>query len=946
MKIVCPQQISLDGEWDFFYSPHAFNPHTGTLPSADEFSGRMVIPGYWDDHYELYGAEDFFGWTARFNPDYRKHFFPMAQSLTPHASSSFLIGTGFYRCGVSVPEEFSGGSAVLHVGPAMWGCSVFCNGVLAGSVTGYSVGSSYELGALLKSGESNEIVIAVCNVHDDGGAFHRLDGSHGGEAFGCRPGQHRGLAAQGYQSERGGIGGGVTLYFASSLAISDWFVSSESGECLNWHVTLGGLDSDFAGCSIAWKLYGADGKLMDGGRTACTGMETEFSSGVMPAKWSDREPVLCRFEVELLDAAGNLLDRREMLWAPRTLECRGTDVFVNGSSTYFRGVTEHCYFAESCNPHFDREKYLRDLGVLKAAGFNFIRCHTWCPPEPFYEACDRLGIYVQTELPSVWSFPEAEAVIRMIRRHPCAVILCEGNEKYFDDGGIDRLRRLAALMRRLAPGMLFNPQEAIRGVEYGFTPDQQITEEPFPHDAGRLAAIAEFSDLYGGLSNGFFSYGHYEFPGVEEMERQLSVYRKPCLSHEIGILGGYLDFSVEPRYEGTFIGTDLFRAARDNMKRSGVWENARKYYELNCRFISSLRKQLVENIRSCPSITGYDYLGGIDTHWHFSGYPCGVFNEFYEEKYGESISDVAVYNGESILINGLGRRRNFQCGDTFDMAVKCSHYGASAMPASVLKWRAVDDAGAEFAAGEIPCGELAPGAVAVLGNVTFAIPQWCSGGHFRVLAEYRNLANGWDFWAFPLPPENAAYGDNVAVVQRLTPELVREISGGRAVMLTDNFPGVTTDENFGTHTSGRAWGHAGLRIMEHPVWKRFPSAEYGDWQFYSLMQRSHAMVTDRDMPGYAPLLELIPSFKLVTRKSGLAEYRVGAGRLLICGMNLDAPDPAARWLKHVLLEYLASGQWHDGAPEWKAEELLTRISGGGFKRRREKKIDAGGRIVE
>ena len=46
--------------------------------------------------------------------------------------------------------------------------------------------------------------------------------------------------------------------------------------------------------------------------------------------------------------------------------------------------------------------------------------------------------------------------------------------------------------------------------------------------------------------------------------------------------------------------------------------------------------------------------------------------------------------------------------------------------------------------------------------------------------------------------------------------------------------------------------------MEHPVWKRFPSAEYGDWQFYSLMQRSHAMVTDRDMPVYAPLLELIP----------------------------------------------------------------------------------------
>ena len=89
--------FSLDGKWDFYYSPQKFDPEKDHLPEKELFTGKMVTPGYWDDHYELFGEEDYFGLTARFNPDYRKPYFPMARSLCPHAASSFLIGSGFYR---------------------------------------------------------------------------------------------------------------------------------------------------------------------------------------------------------------------------------------------------------------------------------------------------------------------------------------------------------------------------------------------------------------------------------------------------------------------------------------------------------------------------------------------------------------------------------------------------------------------------------------------------------------------------------------------------------------------------------------------------------------------------------------------------------------------------------------------------------------------------------
>ena len=129
----------------------------------------MVTPGYWDDHYELFDEEDFFGLTARFNPDYRKPHFPMGRSLTPHASSSFLIGSGFYRKRFFVAEKFR--CATLTVGPAMWGCCVYCNGNFAGQTTGYSTASTCHLEDFLKSGENELIIFEVEGLRENRAEF-------------------------------------------------------------------------------------------------------------------------------------------------------------------------------------------------------------------------------------------------------------------------------------------------------------------------------------------------------------------------------------------------------------------------------------------------------------------------------------------------------------------------------------------------------------------------------------------------------------------------------------------------------------------------------------------------------------------------------------------------------------------------------------------------------
>ncbi len=928
--------LSLDGTWDFYYSPQPFIAGESNLPDEKLLTGKMVTPGYWDDHYELFDEEDFFGLTARFNPDYRKPHFPMGATLTPHAASSFLIGTGFYRK-VIRPKLPANPKAIFTIGPAVWGCVLYCNRVLAGSFTGYSTATDFDISNFLKPNEENEILLVVCNFHDDGGAYHRIDESHDGQAVGARPGQHRGLAVQGYQSERGGIACGVSLKITSKACISDWFVSCEEARP-NWHVeTKGG-----AGCQLAWRVLDGS-ETIDAGTISLTEDNVDFFSAVLPTPWSDDSPKLYTLELSLKEGETEL-DFTSRKWGWRGLAITDKRILVNGIPRYFCGVTEHCYFPETTNPHWDKAKYLHDLSVLRRANFNFIRCHTWCPPEAFYDACDELGIYVQTELPVVWSFPEAEAIIRQIRRYPCAVLLCEGNEKIIDEPAIARLEKLVEMLHKMAPGILFNPQEAMRGIEYEFKPEQKLLHDPVTYDPQRLAAVREFSDAFGCLG-GCFSYNHDQFPGAEVIDRQRAIYGRPCLSHETGILGGYLDFSLEARYRGTFIGTDMFEAARDNMRRHGVYQYAHKYYKNNCRFIASVRKQLFENIRSCDSITGYDFLGGIDTHWHLIGYPCGIFNEFYEEKYGETIADVRKYNAPSVLLCSVGKYRNRTAGTRFTETIFLSHFGTERIWQGTLHWCFTQGSGKVIAEDTCTFENIELGTIARLATLDFLLPEITESccATLYATAEFNGqvVDNKWKIWLFPKADDSIPVG--VRIADSLTQDALDFVARGGALLLTGGFPAATERETFRTHTSGRSLGHAGTVFHAHPIWNRFANSGFADWQFFPMMDGCTSLVNDAEMPPFSPILELIPSFKLVRRKSLLSEFVVGQGRLMVCGLKLNADDPAAAYMKHLLLDYLGRRSFAS-APEWKPEQLAKRL-GMTITERERKAIDAGGRPI-
>jgi hypothetical protein len=656
-----PYVIDWNGEWAFTYKPVLGESADPTRPVPEEFTGLMAVPGYWDDHLERLKKTAFWP-NAKFNPDYRPIDFSEGYyeesahvDAMPDASLPYLTGVGWYRRVFPCPGTWQDACVTLEIGGVSQEAWVWLNGTLLGHHRGHSTPFEFRLDPGLNIGEENELIIAVANMRKD--------------RLGC--------ALRGYKGCSGGIYRSVRLRITGPARIVQWHVHPiADNRRLIWRLD---LDGDRQGGDlIRWRVQDTDPKhaLGEGAVPVwekCVTWETDTFG--MEA-WSDHTPRLYEIEVALY-RKNKVFDVRHKSFGLRRLTSHGTGLRLNGRPVFLRGVTEHCYFPLTCTPPAEVNTYREMLCRVKALGFNWVRFHTWVPSREYMQAADEEGMLIQVEAPVGFGESEWLDILRVCRSHPSVVIYCGGNEELLDEKRIEFLRRMAALCRQEAPDALFNPQEALRGVEYGWQDadlGEDVTIDPFHHNASRLEALKAFSDAFGQYAWGEFSYESFR-GDWQRVQGRMRVYEKPCLAHEIGILGTYLDLDLERRYVGTRIGTDLYASARREIETAGLSDRAATYYRNSCAWARLLRKQVIENVRKCGAYAGYDFLGGVDQHYHQSGYSAGIMNEFYELKPGESAETIEKYNGESVLLLDCTTERNLRAREPFDVALFASLYG-------------------------------------------------------------------------------------------------------------------------------------------------------------------------------------------------------------------------------------------------------------------------------
>ena len=951
--VKAPQDVSLNGRWQFAYAREF--PADGAAqpapPGGSSFAAEIDVPGFWDDQIEAMKAAPWWP-SARFGSD----------AAQPQRKLPFLEGVGWHRRSLTIPAEWRGRTVTLTVGGARTDCYLFVNGSMAGFHLANLTPFEFDLRERLRYGETNEIILAISNV--------------GGVQAPPRLG---GISFEGYQGYATGFFSGLDLHVSGGPGRieSVYLHPVRDFSAISWWVDLKGIAGrKDARTQLQWRIRSPEGQIVKQGFVPVPGLGADgrqHAEWEIPAEglkaWSTWEPHLYSVEVTWEDMRGQVWDRRVQPAGFRALVSKDKRLLLNGRPILLRGVTDCYYWPPNVNPPISVEFYRKMIRRLKEVGYNHIRFHTWIPPREYMQAADELGMLLQIEPArgtayrlslDTWkeSMEPWKEMVRGSRIHPSVVIYCGGNEAMMSPGLVAFLEQQYAEAKKLDPSSLVLPMESLRGIEYSDWVTKDLAAvpdgdpDPSTFHARLFKRIAQSADLLAAYTWGDLSYKNLLAPDWRILEARFTAYPHAVLAHELGIIGGYLDLSLESRYTGRTPSTP-YRVVRETLAAAKRLDMAPRYYQNSTRWQSMARKYLMENARKCESLKGYDHLAGWDTHWNLVNYGGGTLNEFFELKHGDTAEKVRQYNGESVVLLDNQRRYRFRTDERFAAPVLVSLYGGKPLREGSLHWQVAD--GHRLVLQGDQKGLSAPdGAVSSLGEVSFDWPALDAARKLTLSVTVKDavydLANQWDFWVFPSRPvpRIAASADEESlqklagryagvvsigsnpdlrtrVVSKLTTEHVHHLAGGGDVVFlgTDPFP--AADTTFQIGMAGRRHMDLATVVNQHPIFAYLPHEGYCDWQFESLLEKGRAVLFNEKLPiPFNPILEVVGFHNEPVLKATIWELQVGRGKLLVASSHFDLKDPAGVALLDGILVYVTGTQF---APQTKVttKELLSLI---------------------
>lgn len=155
--------------------------------------------------------------------------------------------------------------------------------------------------------------------------------------------------------------------------------------------------------------------------------------------WHPDHPKLIDATIELRSKSGTLLDHFESYTQVTETSTNKRHFVFNGHDEPLRLVLDQGYWLDSGMTPPSDEAIVRDIKLIKAAGFNGVRLHTKIEDPRFLYWADRLGIFVWEELPSAVLFSEKalrrstdtwmEAITRD-SNHGCIIVWVPFNESW------------------------------------------------------------------------------------------------------------------------------------------------------------------------------------------------------------------------------------------------------------------------------------------------------------------------------------------------------------------------------------------------------------------------------------------------------------------------------------------------------------------------------------
>ncbi|MBQ6846212.1 MAG: hypothetical protein IJO61_03690, partial [Oscillospiraceae bacterium] len=290
----------------------------------------------------------------------------------------------------------------------------------------------------------------------------------------------------------------------------------------------------------------------------------------------------------------------------------------------------------------------------------------------------------------------------------------------------------------------------------------------------------------------------------------------------------------------------------------------------------------------------------------------GMMNEFYELKPGESVRNVLMYNGATVLLTDLDKKVNYLSGDTVKFNAMVSHYGQSDLKDATLSVRLTLD-GKVIARESKTVAHIENGQVSNMDSFAIKLPDVKNPGAMKLSVTLDGddifVENEWELYIFP-KVKNTSFGDVVVLENATIEELENLFAEGKDVLLLGTAPFAALSTSFRISLAGRTSGNSSTVVYDHPVLRNMPNDGFCGWQFWEMVEGGKAICFDCDKVPFNPIVEIVSTHKYVMKQAALFELNVAGGRLFVCSLNLKDSDPAAAWLKNEIANYMQSDDFN------------------------------------
>ena len=646
--------------------------------------------------------------------------------------------------------------------------------------------------------------------------------------------------------------------------------------------------------------------------------------GDHPKLWDEFSPNLYVLKTSLSATSPGCHSEKDVSFGMRKFAIRGRQFTMNGRPLFLRGTLECCIFPLTGFPPTDVASWQRIYRIEKSYGLNFIRFHSWCPPDAAFAAADLEGVMIQAEGPlsnvnDVGQDPKRDAfveaeLIRMIHtygNHPSFCLMPIGNELKGNTN---------ALTPNLLPQQFSNEiDNKVKGNTNAMSHwvDMLIQADP-RHLYSSASGFDEtpntqWSESYKGRG--------VRYPGTEyTLEDVVAREDRPVTGHEIGQWLFYPNFDEINKYTGVLEAKN-FELIQSDLRAKGMADEAVSFFRTTGEEARLLYKEEIEMLLRTPGYAGFSLL---DLH----DYPgqgtalVGLLDPFWDSKGFITPEEHKRYCGSTVPLLCFPKRV-YTTDETFSAKAEVAHFGPADLSGAQPEWTILDQGGHTIAQGSLPGISLASGKLNELGTMNASLSTAAAPIKLTVTLSLRNtpFSNSWNIWVYP-PPAVVAIPANVTVSHAWDDATRAALAEGKKVILfpTRINPGQSLAGSFqpvfwspnSFPTKGTTMGI--LCDPANPLFALFPTEFYSDWQWWNLIQGSQTMILNGTPSGFRPLVQVVDNFARNDKLGNIFEARVGNGELLVCTLNLgNGQTPEAAQFLRSLYAYVSSDAFRPAA---------------------------------